>query len=66
MPLCCAILDDYHNVALSMAAWSKVEGDVEVKGVQRAPRLGGPRDRGTAKDLPSSAPCVSARPARAR
>ncbi len=31
MPLRCAILDDYQNVALSMADWSKVEGDVEIK-----------------------------------
>jgi phosphoglycerate dehydrogenase-like enzyme len=27
----CAILDDYQNVALSYADWSKVAGDVEVK-----------------------------------
>ena len=26
----CAILDDYQNVALSMADWSRVTGDVEV------------------------------------
>ena len=31
MPLRCAILDDYQNVALSMADWSKVQGDVEIK-----------------------------------
>ncbi len=31
MPLRCAILDDYQNVALAMADWSKVEGDVEIK-----------------------------------
>src|SRR5271170_801524 len=31
MPLRCAILDDYQNVALSMADWSKVKGDVDVK-----------------------------------
>jgi phosphoglycerate dehydrogenase-like enzyme len=30
MPLRCAILDDYQNVALSMADWSKVEGDVQI------------------------------------
>ena len=27
----CAILDDYQNVALKMADWSKVEGDLEIK-----------------------------------
>jgi phosphoglycerate dehydrogenase-like enzyme len=31
MALRCAILDDYQNVALSMADWSKVKGDVEIK-----------------------------------
>jgi len=31
MPLRCAILDDYQNVALTMTDWSKVKGDVEVK-----------------------------------
>ncbi|HMK69444.1 MAG TPA: D-2-hydroxyacid dehydrogenase family protein [Xanthobacteraceae bacterium] len=31
MPLRCAILDDYQNVALSMADWSKVKDDVEIK-----------------------------------
>jgi D-3-phosphoglycerate dehydrogenase len=31
MPLRCAILDDYQNVALSMADWSKVERDLEIK-----------------------------------
>ncbi len=31
MPLRCAILDDYQNVALSMADWSKLEGDVDIK-----------------------------------
>jgi D-3-phosphoglycerate dehydrogenase len=31
MPLRCAILDDYQNVALSMADWSKVEADLEIK-----------------------------------
>jgi phosphoglycerate dehydrogenase-like enzyme len=31
MPLRCAILDDYQNVALSMADWSKVGGDVAIK-----------------------------------
>lgn len=38
----CAVLDDYQNVALKMADWSKVAGDVEVK-VFDAP-LGGPED----------------------
>src|SRR5436190_10328440 len=27
----CAILDDYQNVALKLADWSKVTGDVDVK-----------------------------------
>jgi phosphoglycerate dehydrogenase-like enzyme len=31
MPLRCAILDDYQNVALSMADWSKVNGDIDIK-----------------------------------
>ncbi|MDE2283411.1 MAG: D-2-hydroxyacid dehydrogenase family protein, partial [Hyphomicrobiales bacterium] len=31
MVLRCAILDDYQNVALSSADWSKVAGDVEIK-----------------------------------
>src|SRR6185437_4521207 len=31
MAVRCAILDDYQNVALTMADWSKVKGDVELK-----------------------------------
>lgn len=31
MPARCAILDDYQNVALSMADWSKIKADAEVK-----------------------------------
>jgi phosphoglycerate dehydrogenase-like enzyme len=31
MPLRCAILDDYQNVALKLADWSGVKGDVEIK-----------------------------------
>jgi D-3-phosphoglycerate dehydrogenase len=31
MALRCAILDDYQNVALTMADWSKVKADVEIK-----------------------------------
>jgi len=31
MPVRCAILDDYQNVALSMADWSKVKADAEIK-----------------------------------
>ena len=31
MAVRCAILDDYQNVALTMADWSKVKGDVAVK-----------------------------------
>jgi D-3-phosphoglycerate dehydrogenase len=31
MPLRCAILDDYQNVALTLADWSTVKGDIEIK-----------------------------------
>lgn len=31
MALRCAILDDYQNIALTMADWSKVKGDLEIK-----------------------------------
>jgi phosphoglycerate dehydrogenase-like enzyme len=31
MPLRCAILDDYQNVALTMADWSRVKPDIEIK-----------------------------------
>jgi phosphoglycerate dehydrogenase-like enzyme len=31
MPIRCAILDDYQNVALSFADWSKVSGDIDIK-----------------------------------
>jgi len=31
MPYRCAILDDYQNVALKVADWSKVKNDVEIK-----------------------------------
>ena len=31
MPLRCAILDDYQNVALTMADWSKLSGDVDIR-----------------------------------
>jgi D-3-phosphoglycerate dehydrogenase len=31
MPFRCAILDDYQNVALSMADWSKVADDIQIK-----------------------------------
>jgi D-3-phosphoglycerate dehydrogenase len=30
MPLRCAILDDYQNVALTLADWSKVKGEIEI------------------------------------
>jgi len=42
MKIRCAILDDYQNVALSLADWSKVSGDVDVK-VFNAP-FAGPED----------------------
>jgi D-3-phosphoglycerate dehydrogenase len=38
----CAVLDDYQNVALKMADWSKVAGDVEVKVFDKP--LGGPEE----------------------
>ena len=44
MPLRCAILDDYQNVALSMADWSKVAGDLEIKVFNE--HLGSPDKRG--------------------
>jgi phosphoglycerate dehydrogenase-like enzyme len=31
MPLRCAILDDYQNVALTLADWSKVKADLDIK-----------------------------------
>ena len=31
MAVCCAILDDYQNVAVKSADWSKIKGDVEIK-----------------------------------
>jgi len=31
MPVRCAILDDYQNVALSFADWSKVSGDIDIR-----------------------------------
>jgi phosphoglycerate dehydrogenase-like enzyme len=31
MPIRCAILDDYQNVTLTMADWSKVKADAEIK-----------------------------------
>src|SRR6202171_2123229 len=31
MPVRCAILDDYQNVVLKVADWSKVKGDVDFK-----------------------------------
>jgi phosphoglycerate dehydrogenase-like enzyme len=40
MAVRCAILDDYQNVALKVADWSKVKGDVEIKTFNE--HLGGP------------------------
>jgi phosphoglycerate dehydrogenase-like enzyme len=40
MAMRCAILDDYQNVALASADWSKVKGDVEIKVFHE--HLGGP------------------------
>ena len=36
----CAILDDYQNVALNVADWSKVAGDLDIKVFNQ--HLGGP------------------------
>src|SRR5215470_12247492 len=38
----CAILDDYQNVALTAADWSKVAGDLDIKVFNQ--HLGGPDD----------------------
>src|SRR5262245_30453252 len=38
----CAILDDYQNVALKVADWSKVAGDLDVKAFNE--HLGGPEN----------------------
>jgi phosphoglycerate dehydrogenase-like enzyme len=40
MAVRCAILDDYQNVVLKVADWSKLKGDVEIKVFDR--HLGGP------------------------
>ena len=40
MAVRCAILDDYQNVVLKVADWSKVKGDVELKVFNE--HLGGP------------------------
>ncbi len=40
MAVRCAILDDYQNVVLKVADWSKVKGDVEFKVFND--HLGGP------------------------
>jgi phosphoglycerate dehydrogenase-like enzyme len=40
MAVRCAVLDDYQNVVLKIADWSKVKGDVEVKVFNQ--HLGGP------------------------
>src|ERR1700733_4455190 len=40
MAVRCAILDDYQNVVLKVADWSKVKGDVEFKVFNE--HLGGP------------------------
>ena len=42
MAVRCAILDDYQNVVLKIADWSKVKGDVEFKVFTE--HLGGPDD----------------------
>jgi phosphoglycerate dehydrogenase-like enzyme len=42
----CAILDDYQNVVLKVADWSKVKGDVDIKVFNE--HLGGPEKVGAA------------------
>jgi D-3-phosphoglycerate dehydrogenase len=44
----CAILDDYQNVSLKLADWSKIKGDVEIKVFNDAVRRS---DQDTIRDL---------------
>jgi len=48
MALRCAILDDYQNVALSLADWGKIKGEVEIKVFTEAVRR---TDDDTIRDL---------------
>jgi hypothetical protein len=65
MAVRCAILDDYQNVALSMADWSKVASDVDIKVFNE--HLGSTDESlRRSRALPSSAPCASAPPSRAQ
>ena len=65
MTLRCAILDDYQNVALSMADWSKVANDIEIQVFNE--HLGAADEVVAAlHGFASSAPCASAPPFRAR
>jgi len=64
MRLRCAILDDYQNVALAFADWSKVEDDIEItvfNGISATPI----RSSRRSPTFRLSAPCVSAPPFRA-
>ncbi len=59
MAVRCAILDDYQNVVLKVADWSKVKGDVEIKVFNE--HLGGPeRSSRRSRASRSSSPCASA------
>ena len=49
MALRCAILDDYQNVVLSTADWSKVKGDIDIKVFNE--HLGGPEIGDSERDV---------------
>ena len=55
----CAILDDYQNVALKVADWSKVKGDLDIKVFNE--HLGSQTTSSRrCRASRSSAPCASA------
>ena len=61
----CAILDDYLNLAFSLADWSKIKDRVDVTDFNQP--FASPEAAASAlKDLRSSARCASARRSRAR
>jgi len=60
----CAILDDYQNIALTVADWSKVLGDLDIK-VFNTYLGGADKVIAALRTSRSSAPCASAPPSRA-
>ena len=48
----CAIIDDYQNVALKLADWSKVTKDVEIKVFTEAVRRSAPGVLGVPVEVP--------------